>query len=85
MSHTYTYILSKNYESYTLEIYCSDNHTVPDPSPISNFIDEMDSNLNPRQITETLFGSWPEDIFKLDIFDNSLNIILSTEIDPEVV
>ena len=87
MSHSYTYCTSVDYSSYIIDIYISEGHEHDhdlDTHALYDFLSILPVNYTPKQITNRIFD-WSSKILKLDVKDSNLNILLITEVDPEIV
>ena len=84
MSNHFEYFDSIVYDINTIDIYVED---MANPGIIASeaksHIDLLGDDLSPREITSTLL-SWSDKILKVDIKDAALNIILSTEVEPDL-
>lgn len=84
MSNHFEYFDSIVYDINTIDIYVED---MANPGIIASeaksHIDSLGDDLNPREITDALL-LWSNKILKVDIKDAALNIILSTEIEPDL-
>mgnify|MGYP001214299316 FL=1 len=84
MANHFEYFDSIVYDINTIDIYVED---MANPGIIASeaksHIDSLGDDLNPRDITSALL-SWSDKILKVDIKDAALNIILSTEVEPDL-
>ena len=84
MSNHFEYFDSIVYDINTIDIYVED---MTNPGIVAfeakNHIDSLGDDLSPRNITSALL-SWSDKILKVDIKDAALNIILSTEVEPDL-
>lgn len=81
MSHHFVLNGDVIYENYTISLYAETSTSI-NIDQIQIFLDNLETNLNPREITDFLIGN-SQEILKVDISQGQ-DIILITENNPAI-